>query len=82
MNEKEMLEHYSAKAVNVAIYIMNETPTATIHVMTQEEKFTRKKPNLSHLKVFGCLAYVHIPDELRSKLESREMCICWILTRA
>ena len=36
--------------------------------MTLEESFTGKKPDLSHLKVFGCLAYVHAPDELRSKL--------------
>ena len=39
--------------------------------MTPEEKFTGKKPDLSHLKVFGCLAYVHIPDELRSKLDPK-----------
>ena len=51
---------------------MNRTPTAVIHGMTPEEKFTGKKPDLSHLKVFGCLAYVHIPDVLRSKLDPKE----------
>ena len=50
---------------------MNKTPTAAIHGMTPEQKFTGKKPDLSHLKVFGCLAYVHIPDELRSKLDPK-----------
>ena len=28
--------------------------------------------NLSHLKVFGCVAYAHFPDELRKKLDKRD----------
>jgi hypothetical protein len=44
--------------------------------MTPEEKFTRKKLDVSHLKVFSCIAYVHVPDEKRSKLDPKaEKCI-------
>jgi hypothetical protein len=44
--------------------------------MTPKEKFTGKKPNVSHLRVFGCIAYVHVPDEKRSKLDPKvEKCI-------
>ena len=50
---------------------MNRTPTAAIHDVTPEERFTGKKPDLSHLKVFGCIAYVHVPDELRTKLDPK-----------
>jgi hypothetical protein len=46
------------EAVVIAIYIMNQTPRAVVHGMTPKEKFTSKKPNVSHLKVFGC--YVHV----------------------
>ena len=28
-----------------------------------------KKPNVSHLKIFGCLVYVHILNEKRTKLD-------------
>ena len=76
MNEKEMPKYYRVEAVHAATYIMNRTPTATIHGMTPEEKFIGKKLDLSHLKVFGCLAYVHIPDELRPKLDPKaEKCV-------
>ncbi|MCO5580587.1 hypothetical protein L7F22_046110 [Adiantum nelumboides] len=55
---------------------MNKTPTAVVHNVTPEEKFSGKKPDLEHLKVFGCIAYVHIPDELRTKLDPKaEKCI-------
>ena len=47
---------------------MNMTPTTAIHGMTPEEKFIGKKPDLSHLKVFGEIKvsrYV-VFDELNS----------------
>ena len=47
-----------------------------MHDVTPEEKFIGVKPDLSHLKVFGCIAYVHVPDELRTKLDPKvEKCV-------
>ncbi|MCO5596906.1 hypothetical protein L7F22_050977 [Adiantum nelumboides] len=55
---------------------MNKTPIVAVQDMTLEEKFTRKKPNFSHFKVFGCIDYVHLPDELRTKLDPKvEKCV-------
>jgi hypothetical protein len=31
--------------------------------------FTGKKPEVSHLKIFGCPVFVHIPKEKRTKLD-------------
>ena len=31
--------------------------------------FTEKKPEVSHLKIFGCPVYIHIPKEKRTKLD-------------
>ncbi len=28
---------------------------------------------MSHLRVFGCKAFAHVPDEKRTKLESKSM---------
>ncbi len=66
-----MPHHYWAEAVATAVYFMNRTPTAAVHGMTPEEKYSGRKPDLSHLKVFGCIAYVHVPDELRTKLDPK-----------
>ncbi|WP_208972683.1 hypothetical protein, partial [Escherichia coli] len=44
--------------------------------MTPEEKFSARKPDLAHLKVFGCIVYVHVPNELRTKLDPKaEKCV-------
>lgn len=37
--------------------------------MTLEEAFSRIKPNISHLRIFGCPVYVHVPKDKRTKLE-------------
>jgi hypothetical protein len=39
--------------------------------MTHEEKFIGKKPDVSHLRMFGCIAYVHVFEEKRSKLNPK-----------
>jgi hypothetical protein len=51
LNEKNLLDYFWAKTVTIRVYIMNRTPTTIIHGMTPEEKFTGKKPNISHLRV-------------------------------
>ncbi len=71
LNEKNLPNYFWAKVVVTIIYIMNRTPTAAIHGMTSEEKFTSKNPDVSHLRVFGCIAYVHVPDEKRLKLDPK-----------
>jgi len=63
LNEKNLPNYFWAEVVATTVYIMNRTPTTIVHGMTPEEKCTCKKPNVSHLRVFGCIAYVHVPDE-------------------
>ena len=71
-----MPDYFWAEAVATAVYIMNRTPTAAFHGMTHEEMYTGQKPDISHLKVFGCIAYVNVPDEKRTKLDPKaEKCI-------
>jgi len=71
LNDKNLPNYFWAKAVATVIYIMNRKPTSAIHSMTPKEKFTCKKPDVSHLIVFGCIAYVHVHDEKRSKLDPK-----------
>ncbi len=70
-NEKNLPNYFQAEAVTTTVYIMNRTPTIAVHGMTPEEKFTGKKPDVSLFKVFGCITYVHVPDEKRSKLDPK-----------
>jgi hypothetical protein len=71
LNEKNLPNYFWVEAVATAVYIMNRTPTTVVHGMTPKEKFTCKKLDVSHLRVFGYIAYVHVPNEKRSKLDPK-----------
>ncbi|GAU30980.1 hypothetical protein TSUD_104940 [Trifolium subterraneum] len=48
----------------------NKTIMNMVRCMIREECWSYK-PNVSHLKVFGSIAYRHVPDQLRSKLDDK-----------
>ena len=57
-------------------YLINRSPSSAFEDKTPQEVWTGKKPSLSHLRVFGCDAYVHVPKEKQTKLDSKsEKCI-------
>ena len=44
--------------------------------MTPKEAWSGRQPSVDHLKFFGCIAYAHIPDEKRKKLDDKaEKCV-------
>ena len=57
-----------AEACSTAVYVHNRSPTVALKDKTPYECLTGAKPDVSHLKVFGCVCYVHIPDNVRKKL--------------
>ncbi len=63
---------YWAEAVATAAYVRNRTPTAAIKEdTTPYERWYGRKPNVSHLKVFGCVAYAHLSNDERRKLDKK-----------
>ena len=64
------------EAVNWRIHILNRSPTLAVQNMTPEEAWSGRKPVVDHFRIFGCVAYAHIPDQKRKKLDDKgEKCI-------
>jgi hypothetical protein len=61
------------EAVDTAKYLLNMSPLSTLVDMTPHEVWSGKNPLVSHLKVFGCDAFVHVPKEKRSKMDKKEV---------
>ena len=64
-------QHLWAEAVATAAYIRNRCPTSSFKGVTPYEMLCGIKPDVDHLRVFGCDVYVHIPDQKRRKLEKK-----------
>ena len=76
MAEKNLPKEFWAEAVHTAVYILNRCPTKAVKNMTPFEAWYGFKPSVSHLKIFGCIAYAHIPAEKRSKFDEKsQKCI-------
>ncbi|XP_073152109.1 uncharacterized protein [Henckelia pumila] len=52
-----------AEAVNAAVYILNKSPTKANPNKTPYEDWHKRKPEIRHFRVFGCLAYSLIPSQ-------------------
>ncbi|KAD1131218.1 hypothetical protein E3N88_43246 [Mikania micrantha] len=76
LKHKNMPDDFWGEAVACAAYIINRTITKSLENMTPKEAWTGFKPSVWHFKVFGCIAYARIPNQRRTKLESKsEKCI-------
>lgn len=60
--------------VRTAVYLLNRTSTKGLGRETPYEKYKGHKPDVSNLKIIGCLAFVHIPKQKKSSINkaSRE----------
>ena len=47
-------------AVGTAVHIYNMTPISKAKFLTPKEMWSGSKPDISHLHIFGCAAYIHV----------------------
>jgi len=57
--------------VSTTTYLLNRCPTNRLKEKVPEEVWSRRKPLVSYLRIFGSLCYKHIPDAKRRKLEDK-----------
>lgn len=70
LEEFELTPKFWAAALETACYVRNCMPTKG-ETTSPHELFYGKAPDLGRLRVFGCLAYVHVPKAKRKKLDAR-----------
>ena len=58
-------------AVKTAVHIYNVTPISKVKFLTPKEMWSGSKPDISHLRIFGCAAYVHVLKGKRRKLNPK-----------
>nr|CAN76388.1 hypothetical protein VITISV_037906 [Vitis vinifera] len=64
--------------VSTATYLINRGPSVPMEFRLPEEVWSGKEVKFSHLKVFGCVSYVHIDYDARSKLDAKSK-ICFFI---
>ena len=69
LHDQGLPMHLWVEACNTAIYVQNRCPHRVLGMSKPEEAFPGKKPDISHLKMFGSSVYIHVTKDARKKLE-------------
>jgi hypothetical protein len=69
MFDQDLPNYLWEEASSIAMYIQNRCPHDILKEKTPEEVFSRIKPEVGHQRIFGCLVYIHVPKEKRTKME-------------
>ena len=62
---------FLGEAVNTAIYLINISPSVPLDFDIPERVCIGKDVSYSHLMVFGCKVFMHVPKQQRSKLDDK-----------
>ncbi|KAF0689295.1 hypothetical protein As57867_019178, partial [Aphanomyces stellatus] len=62
---------YWGEALNYVVYTENRSPTKALGGKTPFEALYGRKPNIDHLRPFGCTAFAFIDKAKRTKLDPR-----------
>ena len=85
VNGAEAMRHHAGLsngfwiyAVKAKLHTYNVTPIKPTDYKTLKELWSGQKPDISHLRVFGCLAWVHILKKRRHKLQPKSRAMIFI----
>ena len=64
LSYKKLSNEYWAEAVACSVYLLNRSPTVSIKNLVPEEAWSATKTGVTHLRVFGSVAFAHVPEDL------------------
>jgi hypothetical protein len=71
VHEAQLPAFLWTEAVFTANYLVNISPTRANSGVTPEQAYSGTIPSIDHLRIFGCLAHLHISKEHRKKMDSK-----------
>jgi hypothetical protein len=69
IHDQDLPMHLWAEVSRTVVHVRNRSPHKVLEKKTPEEMFIGEKPEVIHLRIFGCPVYVHVPKDKRSKLD-------------
>ena len=71
LHDQGLPMHFLVEETRAVVYVQNHTPHRVLENKILEEYFLGEKVEVTHLRVFGFLVYVNIPNKKRIKLNPR-----------
>lgn len=78
LRDSKIPSYLWGEVVRHSVYLLNRLPTKALKGRTPYEAWIGYKPNISHIKVFGCITYMKIPSVHTSKLDDRSKMVVYL----
>lgn len=76
LTEAGLPRSFWAEALAALVHTVNRCPTSTVTGGTPYQLWYNRKPSVDHIRVWGCLAYVHVQKDKRGSMGPHmEKCI-------
>src|SRR6201746_2156918 len=76
LDESGLPKAFWGECLAALVHVWNRCPTDAVRGATPYELWNGRKPDVSHLRVWGCTAYVHVQKDKRPGLGSHmEKCV-------
>lgn len=69
LHDQDLPQFLWGEASKKVVYIQNQSPHRMLENMNPKEVFTRKRPCVYNIWIFGFLVYIHIAKDRRKKLD-------------
>lgn len=77
LRERNVPSKFWGEAVRHAVYVLNRLSTRGLTDSTPYEAWSGQKPDVGHIKIFGCCAYMKIPNVYTKKLDDRSKLVVY-----
>ena len=71
LSEAKLPKSFWGEALYTATHVINLSPVVVLQADVPDRVWYGKNVSYSHLHVFGCKAFVHVPKDERSKLDAK-----------
>jgi len=71
LSGRDVSKRFWPEAVVWATHVLNRSPTLSVKDMTPKEAWSDLKSAVHYFRVFGCIAYAHIPEAQIKKLDKK-----------
>eukprot|EP00253_Pinus_taeda_P026118 PITA_26118 len=69
LHDQSLPLHLWAEACNTTVYLQNRSLHHILGTKTPVEAFSKKRPNVSHFRIFGSSVYCHVTKDAQKKLD-------------
>ena len=69
--ESSVPPKFWVEALSAAVYLINRLPSQTLNLDSPYFRLYGHPPDYKHLRIFGCVCFVHLPSHERHKLSAQ-----------